>query len=104
MKMNGHASITITVVMEPDGEEVYAYCPAFKGLHVGAPSEEEAKKRIIEALGAYIESLERHGEPLPIGPDCSIQLPKTPTDMVPVGSTSEKVEVPCPSLVPAGVS
>ena len=64
--------IRIFAIVEPDGDRFHAYCPAFKGLHMDGDTEQEALKRIIDGLHLYLNSLQRHGDPLPVGPDCVI--------------------------------
>ena len=60
-------------VVEPDEDEFHAYCPALKGLHTGGITQEEALENAKEAAVAYILSLVKHGDPIPI----CIQAPKT---------------------------
>ena len=81
--------LKFTVVVEPDGESFHAFCPAFKGLHVAfkglhvdGKTENEALRNATKAARVYVDSLAAHGEPLPIGPDCSLdreeQIPTVP--------------------------
>ena len=58
---------TIEIMVEPDGGVYHAFCPALKGLHVGGDTEEEAVSNAKDAAMAYIESLMKHGEPIPVG-------------------------------------
>lgn len=55
------------IVIEPDGNDFYAYCPALKGLHVPGDTEEEALRNAKDAIVAYIASLIKHGDPIPKG-------------------------------------
>ena len=64
--------LLVSVVVEPDGDEYHAYCPAFKGLHVAGETEEDAFEGAREAAILYLNSLVAHGEPIPVGPDCEI--------------------------------
>ena len=57
----------VQIIVEPDEGGFYAYCPALKGLHVGGDTEEEALQNARDATIAYLHSLIRHGEPIPIG-------------------------------------
>ncbi len=57
----------IEIMVEPDDGAYHAYCPALKGLHVGGDTEEEAVKNARDAAIAYLESLVKHGEPIPVG-------------------------------------
>lgn len=64
--------LSVSVVVEPDEDRFHAYCPALKGLHVDGDTVEEALGRIPDAVDVYVASLNRHGDPLPIGPDCKV--------------------------------
>ncbi len=57
----------IEVIIEPDDTGFHAYCPALKGLHVGGETEEEALQNAKEAALAYLESLIKHHDPIPVG-------------------------------------
>ena len=98
--------IKVSVVVEPDGEGFHAYCPAFKGLHIDGATEQEAVERTCKALEWYMDSLERHGDPLPVGPDCVVEngRPRFSGFTAPVGSILKNVEVPWPSLAASGIS
>lgn len=61
------------VIVEPDGDGFHAYCPAFRGLHMDGDTVEQAFDRTRDGLVWYLHSLERHGDPLPVGPDCIIE-------------------------------
>ena len=98
--------IRVSVVVESDGEGFHAYCPAFQGLHVDGATEEEAIQRTCKALEWYLDSLERHGDPLPVGPDCVVEGDRRRLSafQIPAGSILKSVEVPWPSLAPSGIS
>ncbi len=57
----------IDIIVEPDESGFHAYCPALKGLHVGGDTKEEALQNARDAAIAYLESLIKHGEPIPVG-------------------------------------
>ena len=57
----------IEIAVEPDDDGFHAYCPALKGLHTAGDTEEEAVQNAKDAAIAYLESLMKHGEPIPIG-------------------------------------
>ena len=59
--------LKVYFLVEPDEGGFHAYCPALKGLHVDGVSEDEAVKNFAEAAPAYLLSMLRHSEPLPIG-------------------------------------
>ena len=56
-----------TVILEREGDGGYhAFCPALKGCHTQGDTLEEALTNAKEAIGAYLESLEKHGETAPV--------------------------------------
>jgi predicted RNase H-like HicB family nuclease len=55
---------TIILDREADGG-FHAFCPALKGCHSEGDTLDEAIENIREAMEAYLESLEAHGEPIP---------------------------------------
>ena len=57
----------IEIAVEPDEDGFHAYCSALKGLHTSGETEEEAVRNAKDAASAYLESLMKHGEPIPIG-------------------------------------
>ena len=98
-------TIKVSVIVEPDGDGYHAYCPAFRGLHMDGRTVEEALERAVEGLEWYLASLMRHGDPLPVGPDCQVidGVPQIRAFAAPVGSFLEDVEVPWP-LEASGIS
>lgn len=58
--------IRIGIVIEPDDGGFYAYCPGLKGLHVGGSTEQEALKNAKDAALAYLQSLIKHNDPIPL--------------------------------------
>ena len=71
MSGNGHPTIkfkvNIDIVVEPDEDGFHAYCPALKGLHTCGDTEEEAVRNAAAAAMAYLQSLLKHGDPIPVG-------------------------------------
>ena len=59
--------IRVCVVVEPDEDRFYAYCPDLPGLHVDGETEAEAIDNAKDAVVAYVESLVKHGDPFTIG-------------------------------------
>lgn len=57
---------TFTIVVEPDGDAFHAFCPALKGLHTDGDTKEEACRNAGDAAIAYIESLLKHNDPIPV--------------------------------------
>ncbi len=95
--------LKIAIIVERDGDGYHAYCPAFRGLHIDGDTVDEALHHAQEAVAVYIESLATHGDPLPIGPDCSVckeeQIP-----IVPPGALLRHFELQWPSLSMSGIS
>lgn len=61
------------VIIDDDDERIHAYCPALKGLHVDGDTVQDALKNATDALHAYVDSLIKHGDPLPAG--CIVEQP-----------------------------
>lgn len=57
----------VEVIVEPDEDGFHAFCPALKGLHVDGGTREEAVANARDAVLAYVASLIKHGDPLPLG-------------------------------------
>jgi predicted RNase H-like HicB family nuclease len=67
LKNKRKTSIKIAICIEPDGTGYHAYCPALKGLHTSGKTVEEARLNVLNAISAYMESMEKHGDPIPVG-------------------------------------
>jgi predicted RNase H-like HicB family nuclease len=94
--------LKFTVITEQDGDSYHAFCPAFKGLHADGATAKKAVRNAANAAVVYIESLIAHGEPLPIGPYCSVHEEQIPT--VPRGALLHYLELQWPSLSMSGIS
>lgn len=57
----------IQVIVEPVEKGFHGYCPALKGLHTDGNTVEEAFDNAYDAAQAYIRSLIKHGDPIPVG-------------------------------------
>lgn len=57
----------VEVVVEPDSIGFHAYCLALKGLHTCGDTEEEALQNVRAAAIAYLQSLIKHGNSIPVG-------------------------------------
>lgn len=64
---------TFTVVLEPDQEAggFAVHVPALPGCHTEGDTREEAVAMAQDAITAYVESLIKHNEPIPVEPDPS---------------------------------
>ena len=60
--------VSVQIIVAKDEEIFHAYAPALKGLHVDGATQEEAIENVKEAIAVYLESLRKHGDPLPEGP------------------------------------
>lgn len=61
--------IKVPLFVEPDGDGFYVSCPALPGLHTGGDTFEEAIQNGKDAVNAYLLSLMKKGESLPVGCD-----------------------------------
>ena len=56
-----------TVILEREGDGGYhAFCPALRGCHTQGETLEEALNNVREAIEAYLESLRKHGQTMPV--------------------------------------
>lgn len=56
------------VLIQQDEDGVYvATCPALPGCVTQGRTRAEARANIREAIALYLQSLEKHGEPIPPG-------------------------------------
>jgi len=54
------------VIFEQDEDGVFvAHCPALPGCVSQGKTRDEAQANIKEAITGYLESLKKHGEPIP---------------------------------------
>ncbi len=60
-------SFSLIIIVESDEDRFYAYCPSLKGLHVEGESQTEAVKNATDAAIAYLKSLMKHDDPIPLG-------------------------------------
>jgi predicted RNase H-like HicB family nuclease len=65
----------VEIIVEPDGDEYHAFCPALKGLNACGETVEGALSNARDAATAYIGSLIKHGDPIPVG--VLIDVPQT---------------------------
>lgn len=59
--------VKVRIEVEQDGDAFYAYCPDLKGVHVDGETADEARRNAMLAVSAYVQSLVRHDEPIPVG-------------------------------------
>ncbi len=89
--------ISVTVVIEKDGDEFHAYTPALKGLHVDGATQKDAQNNAKEAIHVYLESLKKHREPIPEGPGLTVHKATENTSL-------ENITIPWPLPNPSGIN
>ncbi len=57
--------VSVNIIVLKDGNEYYASCPAFKGVHVPGRRVKDAIINAKDAIAANIFSLLKHNEPIP---------------------------------------
>ena len=87
--------LSFSVVIEPDGEEFHAFCPAFKGLHVDGSTKDEALSNVLQAVQVYVDSLVRNREPIPVGPDVQV-LEREELPHIPPGAFLQYIQLQWP--------
>ena len=56
----------LRVLIEEDEDGAFvATCPTLPGCVSQGKARDEARRNIIEAIEGYLESLKKHGEPIP---------------------------------------
>lgn len=96
--------LLVTVIIERDDDKWFGHCPAFSGLLMDGKTIDETLQRVRDGLDVYLESLERHGDPLPIGKDCAILLHEPKPEPLPKAvkkRTTRRLPVPCPAFATA---
>ena len=68
------------VVIEPDDDRWVAYCPLLqaRGAATWGHTQEEALKNIQEVLQLTLQSMYRHGEPIPQEPKEEVKVTREP--------------------------
>lgn len=94
-------ALRVEYVVEEDGAGFHAFAPAFKGLHADGNTRDEAIRNLVAGLQVYIESLVKHGDPLPIGPFLTQMEPEPE---IPQGAFLGSVTLQWPSLQTSGIS
>lgn len=57
----------VRIIVKSDKPGFHAYCPALEGLHTHGDTYKEALKNARDAATAYLTSLIKHKDPIPIG-------------------------------------
>ena len=58
--------LKIRMLIEKDEGMLVAHCPEFPGLAVEAENIEELQEHTHDAIRAYLDSLIKHGDPIPV--------------------------------------
>lgn len=82
--------IKIRLIVEPDDEAFHAYCPELPGLHVDGATEQEAVRNARDAVVAYLNSLVKHGDAIPVG----VVQTEEPSTLAVLASTAAKLFQP----------
>ncbi len=79
-------SYIFKVVVEQDDDAYFAYCPALesKGAATRGDTREEALANIEEVLRMVVDSLVKHGEPIPESPSEDVEVSYEPRVVVTV--------------------
>ena len=103
MVPGGRLTIEVTVIIEKDGDGFHAFCPNLNGLHVGGDTLENTLELAQEAVVLYLNSLSRHGDPLPVGPFLNVVDEGEPEPFqIPMGALLRHVQVQWPSPTQTG--
>jgi predicted RNase H-like HicB family nuclease len=80
IRRGGVKSYIFKAVVEPDDDRWSAYCPALlkQGAATWGSTQEEALKNLQEVVQMVVESLIKHGEPVPEGPGDEVQVSEEP--------------------------
>jgi predicted RNase H-like HicB family nuclease len=57
----------VVIRVEKDGDEFHAFSRELKGLHVFGATDEEALENAREGVITYLDTLVKHGKPIPLG-------------------------------------
>ena len=76
MPISSTRTYTFRVVIEPDEDRWYAYCPALvqQGGATWGTTQEEALTNIEDVVKMVVESLVEHGEPVPDLPSDQVHV------------------------------
>jgi predicted RNase H-like HicB family nuclease len=65
----GKEALTYTLEIERHDDGYLAYFPALPGCHTWGKTYEAAVRYAEEALSGYLETLAKHGDPIPVETD-----------------------------------
>lgn len=63
----GRIVFSVEIIIEHDEDEYHAFCPNLKGLHTCGKTLDETINNAKDAVIAYLNSLIKHGDPIPLG-------------------------------------
>jgi len=59
-------ALSFRTIIEKDGKFYHGYVPILPGCHTQGRTIEETRKHLREAITAYLFSLKKHNEPIPL--------------------------------------
>ena len=93
--------MSITAMVEPDGDRFHAYTLGFDGIHVNGETVEEAFENLTECVSAHLDSLIKHQEPIPVGVHVKIEAPEASSPSLP---TIQQLQFSWPLTKSVGIS
>ena len=67
-------ALTYTLEIERHEDGYLAYFPALSGCHTWGKTYEDAVRYAEQALSGYLETLAKHGDPIPVEIDAPVSL------------------------------
>jgi predicted RNase H-like HicB family nuclease len=96
-------NLFVLVIIERDGRKYHGFAPGLKGLHVDGRTRDATIKSAMNGVCAYLGSLERRGEPVPLGPYLKADYIRIDKEIVPDPPAMAFLQsIPCPSLHTSG--
>ncbi|KUK26392.1 MAG: Uncharacterized protein XD60_1421 [Acetothermia bacterium 64_32] len=81
----------VTVIVEPDEDGFYAYCPGLPGVHAGGQTRDEAIANARDGALAVLRTKLRYGDPIKEGPD--LQILDIPPDKDRLSIEGERITI-----------
>ncbi len=87
--------VSVPVCIEEDDHGYHGFCPILRGCNVGGDTIEETRAALIEAVDLYLDSMVKHGEPLPLGAniECGIPIRSISDKMSPAHAENLEVAI-----------
>jgi predicted RNase H-like HicB family nuclease len=98
-------TLFVLIIIERDGKKYHGFAPGLKGLHVDGRTVDATAKNAMKAVCAYLISLERRGESIPLGPYLKADYIRIDKEIVPdLPGMAFLQSIPCPSQLTSGVN